>query len=160
MIAMQVCERGEAASESAVISNALDILRRRVVRPASAVLRVDELGDYLHLMLAAETRRVVCVAWLNRRRQVLWCGPLFHGDVDHCSVYPREVVREALRHNATQAVLAFSEPTDPEQPDAAAVAQFAAVRDALGLLGIVVLDCLMITSSKRVSLVDEGLSCL
>jgi len=157
MNAILLCERGDAEAENAVIRTALAILRKRLERPAPPVRRLGDLGDYLSLTLAAETQRVLCAAWLNRRREVLWCGPLFRGDVNWCTTYPRELVREALNHNAAMAVLAISDPADPSRPDDPTVGQFGAMRDALALIGIPVVDSLVITPTKRISLVDMDL---
>jgi len=83
--------------------------------------------------------------------------PLFRGTIDGASVYPREVVKEALRRNAAAVILAHNHPSGVAEPSQADELITARLRDALALVDIRVLDHLVVTGDAIVSFAERGL---
>jgi DNA repair protein RadC len=62
---------------------------------------------------------VFCVIYLTKRHQFIACDDLFRGTIDAASVYPREVAKEALKHNAAAVILAHNHPSGIAEPSQA-----------------------------------------
>lgn len=82
---------------------------------------------------------------------------LFRGTIDGAAVYPREVVREALRHNAFSVALIHNHPSGVPEPSQADVAITRRVADALALVDIRVLDHFVVGNGSCVSFAERGL---
>jgi DNA repair protein RadC len=62
--------------------------------------------DYLQLLLGGRHQEVFLVLFLDTQHRVIASEELFHGTLSQTSVYPREVVKRALAHNAAAVILA------------------------------------------------------
>ena len=62
--------------------------------------------EYLRNKLAGFEHEVFAVLFLDTRHRLIEYREMFHGTIDSASVYPREVVKEALRFNAAAVILA------------------------------------------------------
>jgi len=84
--------------------------------------RGDALGsprvvrDYLQLLLGARQQEVFLVLFLDTQHRVIAFEELFHGTLGQTSVYPREVVKRALSHNAAAVILAHNHPSGVAEP--------------------------------------------
>ena len=67
--------------------------------------------NFLRLAYASETREVFSVIFLDNQNGVLAYQDLFQGTIDGAAVYPREVVKAALTHNAASVILAHNHPS-------------------------------------------------
>jgi DNA repair protein RadC len=83
------------------------------VRKGTALTSPQLTRDSLTLNLAALEHEVSAVILLNGRHRVIEYVELFRGTIDGASVHPREVVKEALRHNAAAVILAHNHPASP-----------------------------------------------
>ncbi len=81
---------------------------------------------------------------------------LFTGTINGASVYPREVVRACLRHNAAALVLAHNHPSGVAEPSAGDIADTKRLKSALVLIDVQVLDHLVIGNRQTVSLASRG----
>jgi DNA repair protein RadC len=112
---------------------------------------------YLKTRLYNYPHEVFAVLFLDTRNRLIAYEELFHGTIDGASVYPREVVRKALQHNAAAVIFAHNHPsgvTDPSQADARLTIR---LREALALLDIRVLDHFIIGDGEPYSLAEKGL---
>jgi DNA repair protein RadC len=82
---------------------------------------------------------------------------LFRGTIDGAAVHPREVVREALAHNAAAVVLAHNHPSGVAEPSQADELITHRLREALALVEIRVLDHLIVSAGGCTSLAERGL---
>jgi DNA repair protein RadC len=92
--------------EDAIIANAIDILSRRLSSAGTAMGSPAAVKSFLTLQLAAEEREVFSVLWLDARNRLIAYEAMFFGTLTHTSVYPREVVKAALKHNAASLIVA------------------------------------------------------
>ena len=80
---------------------------------------------------------------------------MFTGTIDAAAVYPREVVKRALYHNAAAVILADNHPSGVAEPSQADVAITRRLKEALGTIDVRVLDHLIIGHSQLVSLAER-----
>ncbi|MGB5624285.1 MAG: JAB domain-containing protein, partial [Woeseiaceae bacterium] len=95
--------------------------------------------------------------FLDNRHQVLAFDALFRGTIDGTSVYPREVVKEALAINAAAVILAHNHPSGVAEPSQADERITLRLKSALDLVDIRLLDHLIIGNGKATSLARRGL---
>jgi len=98
-----------------------------------------------------------CCLFLDNRHRVLGFEELFRGTIDGTSVYPREVVKEALAINAAAVILAHNHPSGVAEPSQADERITKRLKSALDLVDIRLLDHLIIGDGKATSLARRGL---
>lgn len=111
---------------------------------------------YLQIALAGYEHEVFAVLFLDNRHRVLHFEEMFRGTVDGTSVYPREVVKEALRVNAAAVILAHNHPSGVAEPSQADERITQRLKAALELVDIRLLDHLICGSSVT-SMASRGL---
>lgn len=87
---------------------------------------------------------VFCSLYLDSRHRLIDFVEMFRGTIDGASVYPREVVKEALRRNAAAVIVAHNHPSGVAEPSQADELITRRLRDALGMVDIRVLDHLLV----------------
>ncbi len=98
-----------------------------------------------------------CCLFLDNRHRVLHFDPMFRGTIDGTSVYPREVVKEALAVNAAAVILAHNHPSGVAEPSQADERITRRLKSALELVDIRLLDHLIIGAGQATSLASRGL---
>lgn len=98
-----------------------------------------------------------CCLYLDNRHRVLRFDELFRGTIDGTSVYPREVVKEALAINAAAVILAHNHPSGVAEPSQADERITRRLKAALELVDIRLLDHLIIGNAETTSLASRGL---
>lgn len=112
--------------------------------------------DYLSMHLRDRTHEVFAVLFLDQRHRVIRYEELFQGTIDGASVYPREVVKKALHHNAAAVILAHNHPSGVAEPSRADEAITRRLKEALALIDVRVLDHLVV-GDEIVSFAERGL---
>lgn len=95
-------------SEEIVIAKALEILSIRIAQPQSFISAPTAAMQYLTLKLALQEREIFGALWLNVKNGVIACEDISLGTLTHTSVYPREVVKSAMRHNACAVIFSIT----------------------------------------------------
>jgi DNA repair protein RadC len=95
--------------------------------------------------------------FLDNRHRVLEFSELFRGTIDGTSVYPREVVKEALKLNAAAVILAHNHPSGVAEPSQADERITRRLKAALELVDIRLLDHLIVGDGGTTSLAARGL---
>jgi DNA repair protein RadC len=98
-----------------------------------------------------------CCLYLDNRHRVLKFDELFRGTIDGTSVYPREVVKEALLVNAAAVILAHNHPSGVAEPSQADERITKRLKSALDLVDIRLLDHLIVGEGRATSLASRGL---
>ena len=142
-------------SEQTILAAAEGILHKRLERQGSISNPIDT-ANFLRMRLGALLHEEFHVLWLDNRHRVLDCQRLFTGTIDGASIYPREVVRAALDINASAAIFAHNHPSGIAEPSVADRKITQELRDALGLVGVRVLDHLIV-GAECVSMAGRGL---
>jgi DNA repair protein RadC len=112
--------------------------------------------QYLTHRLADREHEVFTVLLLDNRHRLIEYLELFRGTIDGASVYPREVVKEALRHNAAAVIACHNHPSGVCEPSQADQVITRRLREALALVDIRLLDHILIAGSQAVSLASRG----
>lgn len=100
--------------------------------------------DYACTRLAALEHEVFAVFFLDSQLRLIAFKEMFHGTVNQASVYPREVVKQALRCNASQVILAHNHPSGLLNPSDADRMLTRQLSEALCLVGVKVIDHLIV----------------
>ncbi|MEZ8368904.1 DNA repair protein RadC [Vibrio splendidus] len=111
--------------------------------------------EYLKLKLGAHDREVFAVMFLDNQHQLISFEELFFGTIDAASVYPREVLKAALNHNAAAVVFAHNHPSGIAEPSQADRRITQRLVDALKLVDIRVLDHIVV-GENCVSFAEKG----
>ena len=126
------------------------IERESVMDSPAAVRR------YLKSMLRHEVSEVFGCLFLDTKHRPLAFEILFRGTIDRASVYPREVVKAALRRNAAGVILAHNHPSGVPEPSEADLRLTASLVQALALVDIRVLDHFVVAGSQVHSFAEHG----
>ncbi|EGR3865775.1 DNA repair protein RadC [Vibrio cholerae] len=111
---------------------------------------------YLSSVLRDRQREAFYILFLDNQHRVIRDEILFEGTIDAASVYPREVVKWALHHNAAAVILAHNHPSGVAEPSQADRRITDRLRDALGLVEIRVLDHFVVGDGEVVSFAERG----
>ena len=98
-----------------------------------------------------------CCLYLDNRHRVILFDELFRGTIDGTSVYPREVVKQALSVNAAAVIVAHNHPSGVAEPSQADERITRRLKSALELVDIRLLDHLIIGDGKSSSLASRGM---
>ena len=113
--------------------------------------------DYLLAQLRAYPHEVFACLFLNNRHHIISFDKMFNGTIDGASVYPREVVKKALGHNAAAVIFAHNHPSGIAEPSNADISLTRRLKTALELVDIRVLDHFVIGDNQAVSFAERGL---
>jgi DNA repair protein RadC len=113
--------------------------------------------DYLRLHFANKEHECFGALFLDAQNRLIAFDELFRGTLTQTSVYPREVVKTALRHNAAALVLAHNHPSGVAEPSLQDQALTRTLAEALALVDIKVLDHFIVAGAAALSFAERGL---
>ena len=113
--------------------------------------------DYLRLTLQGLEHEVFMALFLDAQNSVVRSEELFRGTLTQTSVFPREVVKLALRHNAAGVIFAHNHPSGVAEPSRSDEALTQALKQALALVEVKVLDHFIVAGSASLSFAERGL---
>ena len=126
------------------------------LRRDSALESPQQVRDYLKARLRHEPHEVFACLFLDTRHRVLAFEALFHGTIDGASVYPRQVVKRALAHNAAAIILTHNHPSGVAEPSQADRLLTKRLKEALALVDVRVLDHFIVGEGEPVSMAEYG----
>ncbi|NYT46906.1 MAG: DNA repair protein RadC [Candidatus Methanofishera endochildressiae] len=112
---------------------------------------------YLSNQLRHYPHEVFACLFLDNQHHILKYEELFTGTIDGASVYPREVVKKALQHNAAAVIFAHNHPSGISEPSQADKLITDKLKQALNLMDIRVLDHFIIGDGQPYSFAEHGL---
>jgi DNA repair protein RadC len=143
--------------ERAILTRAARILEARV-REGAAVLSSPALvRDWLRLQFSGLEREVFGVLYLDAQNRLIEFEVLFTGTLSQTSVYPREVVKAALARNCAAVLLVHNHPSGCAEPSHADQTLTQALKQALGLVDVRVLDHFIVGGSAVLAFSERGL---
>jgi len=151
---------GLGSAKLAQLQAALELARRALKEEISsrdALSSPRAVRDYLRLTLAGREKEVFVVLLLDAQHRVIACEELFHGTLTQTSVYPREVVKCSLKHNAAAVIFAHNHPSGVAEPSHADEILTRSLKSALALVDIQVLDHFIVAGSRTMSFAERGL---
>jgi DNA repair protein RadC len=150
---------GLGAAKLAQLKAALELARRALKEEIStrdALASPRAVRDYLRLALAGLEQEVFMVLLLDAQHRVIASEELSRGTLTQTSVYPREVVKQALRRNSAAVILAHNHPSGIAEPSRADELLTQALKSALDLVDVKVLDHLVIAGNVAWSFAERG----
>lgn len=151
--AIRLAQSGEADS---IVAAAKEILATRMTHGAT-LGAPGAVRDYLRLLLHNREHEVFVVVLLDAQHRVLVSEELFRGTLTQTSVYPREIVKTALQHNAAAVIFAHNHPSGVAEPSRADEALTHALKQALALVDVKVLDHFIVAGGSALSFAERGL---
>jgi DNA repair protein RadC len=143
--------------ERSVVDAALAILGRYLGEPGATFDSPRAVRDFLRLHLGAEKTEVFAVLYLDSQNRAIAFETPFNGTLTQTSVYPREIARAAIGHNAAAVVLAHNHPSGEARPSRADEALTQSLKTTLALVDVRVLDHFIVTGRECVSMAEMGL---
>ena len=144
------------AQLQAVIEMARRALREKLAS-GNALNSPSAVRDYLRLKMQSLPHEVFVAMFLDAQNRVIETEELFRGTLTQTSVYPREVVKRALHHNAGAVILAHNHPSGVAEPSHADETLTQALKQALALVDIRVLDHFIVAGSGVLSFAERVL---
>ena len=152
---------GIGPAKGAQLKASFELARRALTQELS---RRDNFSSpsavrqWLQLNLSQRPHEIFMALWLDAQNRLLSAEELFQGTLTQTSVYPREVVKAALRHNAAAVILAHNHPSGVAEPSSADEMLTRNLKEALSLVDVQLLDHFIVAGTVRpLSFAERGL---
>ena len=152
---------GIGPAKAAQLVATLELARRGLreeLRARPTLGAPDVVRDWLRLRLAPLPHEVFIALWLDAQNHLIADEELFRGTLSQTSVYPREVVKQALARNAAAVIFAHNHPSGAPEPSSADRLLTDALKSALALIDVRVIDHFVVAGNARpLSFAERGL---
>lgn len=150
---------GLGPAKYAQLQAVIELARRSLseeLKAGEALSSPLAVKQYLQLLLAKKPYESFAVLFLDVKNRLIASEELFRGTLTHTSVYPREVVKAALAHNAASVILAHNHPSGTPEPSTADRTLTTALKQALALVDTRVLDHFVVAGRQVYSFAEHG----
>ncbi|HRQ04592.1 MAG TPA: DNA repair protein RadC [Nitrosomonas halophila] len=151
---------GMGPAKFAQLQAVMEMARRALaeeIRNGDIMDSPQSVRNYLRLSIGGKPHEIFVGIFLDARHRTIATEELFRGTLTQASVYPREVVKRALFHNAAAIIFAHNHPSGVAEPSQADETLTQSLKQALALVDIRVLDHFVIGSEAVVSFAERGL---
>jgi DNA repair protein RadC len=152
---------GLGPAKAAQLAATLELARRALTEEMKSRDLLSSPGavrDWLKLKLGGLPHEVFGALWLDAQNRLIGWDELFRGSLTQTSVYPREVVKQALTRNAAAVILAHNHPSGLAEPSSADELLTRNLRESLALVDVRVLDHFIVAGqSSPLSFAERGL---
>ena len=142
-------------SDDEVLSRGADILAARM-KSCDLFTKPGDAKEFLKLKLSHLEREVFMCLYLDSKNQLIAFEDLFAGTIDQVSVYPREIVKQSLKHNANAVIVGHNHPSMNIEPSPADKNITKKIKKALSTLDIRLLDHIIVGGDETCSLAERG----
>ena len=152
--------KGLGPAKRAELLAVLELARRALAQRLQERPVMDSpqaVREFWQLHLAARSHEVFAVLFLDAQHRMVAMEEMFRGTLTQTSVYPREVVKRALHHQASAVVLAHNHPSGSVQPSRADEMLTHTLKAALALVDVRVLDHIIVSQGQSLSMAEQGL---
>ncbi len=152
--------KGLGDAKYAQLQAVLEMAKRHLREPlerGQALTSAQNTRDFLRNELRDHPYEVFACLFLDSQHQVIEFEELFRGSINGTSIYPREVVKKALRHNAAAVIFAHNHPSGISNPSDADKQVTQKLQRALSLIEIRVLDHFIVGDNEPYSFAENGL---
>ena len=151
---------GVGPAKRAQFAAAIELARRALqekLEQSAALTSPGAVRDYLRLRLAARKEEAFLCIWLDAQHRAIQIEEPFRGTLTQTSVYPREIVKSALRFNAAAVIFAHNHPSGVAQPSQSDELLTRNLKEALSLIEVKVLDHFIVAGHQAISFAERGL---
>jgi len=145
------------ATADDILTSANSLLAQRFRRGTPVMNSPDRTREFLRLRVAGLDYEAFGVLLLDAQNRLIEAVDLFRGTLTQTSVYPREVVKTALAKNAAAMILFHNHPSGLSEPSEADRVLTRALREALALVDVRVLDHFVVGGDSLCSFAERGL---
>ena len=152
--------KGLGEAKAVKLSAVIELLRRALKEEIDPRVNLSSPGavrDYLRLALSRTDKEVFLGIFLDAQNRVVGSEVLSEGTLTQTSVFPREVVKRALYHDAAAIIFAHNHPSGLTEPSRADEVLTQALKQALALVDVKVLDHFIIGANRAMSFAERGL---
>ena len=142
-------------TEADILTMANQLCRQRLSK-GKALSNPGTVKEYIRTLLQGYEHEVFVVVLLDTRCRVIGTHEMFRGTLNQASVYPREVIKLALKHNAASIIMTHNHPSGDPTPSTADIALTRCLKQALSLVDVRVLDHIIVGVDGCTSLAEEG----
>ncbi|HGE6834144.1 TPA: DNA repair protein RadC [Pseudomonas aeruginosa] len=144
------------ATTEQILEAARQAIERKMQRGTSFTSPAA-VKEFLRAKLAGFEHEVFAALFMDTQHRLIEYAEMFRGTIDGASVYPRELVKEALRLNAAAVIVSHSHPSGNPEPSGADRALTQRLKEALGLVDVRVLDHIIVAGTDTTSFAERGL---
>lgn len=140
--------------ELAIINQAKKILGK-YVQVGKKISSINDAKEYFVFHLGGYDYEVFCILYLSSQHKVIAFEELFRGTINESCVYPREIVKQVLYHQATAIILVHNHPSGNENPSLLDISLTYKIDNALALIDVEVLDHFIVAKNKIISIKEN-----
>jgi DNA repair protein RadC len=152
---------GIGVAKAAQLKASFELTRRALTQQMTTrdtFANPGKVRDWLRLKLATRQHEVFMALWLDAQNRLIKADELFSGSLTQTSVYPREVVKTALAHNAAAVILAHNHPSGVSEPSRADEMLTKTLKEALAMVDVKLLDHFIVAGNATpLSFAERGL---
>lgn len=156
-----LCEiKGMGVAKYVQLQAVLEMAKRALnedIKLADALSSPQAVRDYLRLTLSRLPHEVFVAVFLTAQNRVIVVDEIFRGTLTQTSVYPREIVKRALAHNAASVIFAHNHPSGEPNPSQADRVLTKTLAEALALIDVKVLDHFIVSPGASLSFAEQGM---
>lgn len=152
--------QGLGNAKYAQLQAVVEMAKRHLACDVKKGIKIDNIQKtktFLEAQLRDKDHEVFSAMFLDSQHQLIMYKELFQGSLDSASVYPREVVKEAINLGAGAIIFAHNHPSGVAEPSEADVYITQKLVKALGLIDIRVLDHFIVGSERSMSFAQRGI---
>ncbi len=152
--------KGLGQAKATVIGAVAEITRRlakQMLPPKLMLSSSDATKQFLQLQLRDHDKEIFACLFLDTRNQLIAFEKLFIGTLERADVYPREIVKQAFKHNAKKIIFAHNHPSGDATPSSADIVLTKKLKHTLRALEILVIDHIIVGHDQCISLLECGM---
>ncbi|HEY1019593.1 MAG TPA: DNA repair protein RadC [Sediminibacterium sp.] len=157
MVNRKIKGLGEAKAVSITAALELGVRRNASGRLKTRVTRSEDIAGFLRATLEHRQKEVFAVVFLNRNNTITHLEIISEGGLTGTVADPRVILKKALEHNATGMILCHNHPSGNRRPSKADEAITQKIKQAAGLLDMMVMDHIIVSNEGYFSFADEGM---
>jgi len=150
---------GLGSAKFAQLQAVLELAKRAIsedLKNHTSLSSPQSVKQYLQLFIGNKTYESFVVLFLDVKNCLITSEELFRGTLNHASVYPREIVKRALQHNAAAIIIAHNHPSGSPEPSQADLNLTQTLKQTLALVDIRVLDHFIVANPHVYSFAEHG----
>lgn len=132
-------------------------LKEKILNKEIPLKSSKEVFDYLFQSMSKEKIEVFKVLFLNGKNKLIEVEELFRGSLNSSAVYPREIIKKAIKYNAVGLIFVHNHPSGDSSPSESDKEITENLISAGKVMQIKVLDHIIIGDNKYFSFADNGL---
>ncbi len=150
---------GLGSAKYAQLHAVLELAKRAIkeeLQTQSSLSSPQAVRQYLQLEIGHKQYESFTILFLDIKNRLIKAQELFRGSLSHASVYPREVVKSALSHNAASVILAHNHPSGSPEPSQADISLTQTLKSAMALVDVRILDHFIVANHQIYSFAENG----